>query len=516
MILSNPDRFGASLEEISAGLQSVFEALDRFYRWLTGSLQTFSKQKLSNAAPNAGKRPDAEPALYGWCSERVYERGRIHSWVTANAIEFLVDFRRLNQERINSLLRAEFVSHNPNELLRLSEIEPTDLGNLDTEGKKPPTTLRLLELLQDHKALELAEGPWLPGKPPRPSISFWSGMLYGPPGASKTVLAKAIAGELRWPLISLSPSDFLARGDQQIESRAQEIFYSLSAGSRLVYFFDEIDELIRDRRQKEERSVFSFLTPSFLTKIQDLHDEAKHNEFIFLFGTNYFDRIDSAAKRSGRIDHRFPVVYPDRCSRGFIIIQHLTKALAQEGKDITEQFQVLHDILETIQRELKTIFPHANEPFMDTFATFTGFLSYPNINELTKRFAQLLKSGRRNDFNELKMIIKDLGEIDHAQSERYKPEIKLSDYAERLEALEEIKQVGALIPDKPFPLTASQEISVPRDKISQRERHVDELLKATKDPKFSADLKKALNPNSGNRRQDKRSKSRPSNSRPIR
>jgi hypothetical protein len=318
VVLRSPDRFGASLEAVTEGFQPIFAALDRFFEWLSSSIQSFP-------VPPALNPRRSEPHLYGWCSDRLYEPGRIHSWATAAAIEFLVEFRQLLQERINSLLRAEFLSHHPTELKPLAEVEPTDLGN----RKNDPVVSRLALLLREHETLQLAEGPWMQAAPPKTEISFWSGILYGPPGTSKTFLAKATAGELDWPLISLSPSDFLARGEQHIESRAQEIFSSLSAGSRLVYFFDEIDELIRDRRQMDaaERSVFSFLTPSFLTKLQDFRDQAKTKEFMFLIGTNYFERIDSAARRTGRIDQTFPIVYPDLESRAYMILQFLMKRL---------------------------------------------------------------------------------------------------------------------------------------------------------------------------------------------
>jgi ATPase family associated with various cellular activities (AAA) len=438
-IVRNPEGFGASREEVSAGLQPVYNALNRFFRWLSSSVQSVPVP-LAMIDPAAADPSRREPPLYGWCSDRVFEPGTIHSWITADAIEFLVNYRQLLQEHINELLRSKFLSHHPAELLPpLSEISPTDLRKSRT--KEPVVAGRLLELLQAHKSLELAEGPWLPTKPDRPPISFYSALLYGPPGSSKTFMAKAIAGELRWPLISLSPADFLAHGEQHAEAQAEAIFTALSAGSRLVYFFDEIDELIRDRNQttREDRNVFTFLTPSFLTKLQDLHDAAKQHEFIFLLGTNYIDHIDSAAKRSGRVDEQLPIVYPDEDSRAYITLDKLIDKLG---------FEQIGKGLDTLRQS-----KYKDERSGDIIALtaeFTGFLSYPKLQEIIDELVEIFRS--TDDNRRIEQFVTYLREInEQSRRARFKPEVRLADYSGRPESIGEIEMIIPSIPGRPFP-----------------------------------------------------------------
>jgi ATPase family associated with various cellular activities (AAA) len=479
-VLHNPERYGVSLEDCSAKLHTIYLTLDRFFLWLSASLQSIRPPAPFDASspaadpadaaraavPRPGHKPPVDPPLYGWCSDRVVEDGRIHSWVTASAIEFLVEFRRLAQERINLLLRTEFISYHPEELKILSDVSPTDLGEIDAVARndiaspvldeRGPAILQLMPLLQGHKLLELKEGPWLP-KEPRHDISFWSGIFYGPPGTSKTLMTQAIAGELKWPLISLSPSDFLTKGADNIEARASEIFSALGSGSRLVYLFDEIDELIRDRRQagEEQRNAFSFLTPSFLTKLQDFRKAAKNKEFIFILATNYYDRIDAAAKRSGRIDRNFLIVYPDRESRASLILQHLVDLL--DPKDpkgrIETKFETVSAYLKAVEHAIDTEYkPTLSDkfPFADICATFTGSLSYQKLQDLFK--ARLRKP--TNGLTEsaiLNELIKELFKISEGKSTAFKPEMELTHYALRPEAGEEISKVAAVYPRHPFP-----------------------------------------------------------------
>ncbi len=423
MLLNNPERFGASREEVALALEPVFGAVDRFFRWLAGSIQSFPKPPALRA-PGPGTR---RQQLYGWCSERAHEPGRIHSWLAAVAIEFLVGFREIQQLRINSMLRDKFVSHLPSDKNRLLELEPTDLEALEDVEARQPVTGRLLDLLEPHKLLQLSEGPWLPDPMEDPRISFWSTILYGPPGGSKTTLAKAIAAELGWPLISLSPADFLARGDQGIEARSQEIFEALTAGSRIVYFFDEIDELIRDRTDTStaERSVFSFLTPSFLTKLQDFRDAAKKNEFIFIIGTNYFERINSAAKRSGRIDDSFLVIYPDLPARAHLLLNHVLPR-SNGLPDYTQEKLTLR--LREWNAKLKSeVSANSDIRFLDMFAEFSGLLSYSNLRQLNGR----LREAIRNGDPDLPGMRVEMRRVRQCQHDRFKSEINLADYATR-------------------------------------------------------------------------------------
>ena len=98
-----------------------------------------------------------------------------------------------------------------------------------------------------------------------------------------------MAKALGWPLVELSPSHFIKKGLDFIESTSREIFNDLYNLHHAVVFFDECDELFRNRSESGEttssRTILNFLTASMLPKLQDLHDK---QNIIFVLGTNYY------------------------------------------------------------------------------------------------------------------------------------------------------------------------------------------------------------------------------------
>ena len=76
-----------------------------------------------------------------------------------------------------------------------------------------------------------------------------SALLFGPPGTSKTSLAKAVAKRLGWPFVELSPSDFLKSGLPGIYDRVNEVFDDLMDLFGVVILFDEMDALVQSREE---------------------------------------------------------------------------------------------------------------------------------------------------------------------------------------------------------------------------------------------------------------------------
>jgi SpoVK/Ycf46/Vps4 family AAA+-type ATPase len=125
-----------------------------------------------------------------------------------------------------------------------------------------------------------------------------SAILFGPPGTSKTTLARAVAGQLGWRFVELHSSHFVAEGLSNVQKVADQIFDSLMQVDHAVVLFDEVDELVRVRAEGTDQ-FGRFLTTSMLPRLAELW---KRGKIIYFVNTNYIQYFDSAITRSERFD----------------------------------------------------------------------------------------------------------------------------------------------------------------------------------------------------------------------
>jgi len=227
----------------------------------------------------------------GWHTENAYESGKIHLWDTALVVRFFLDYQEALEDEVNSeiIRTSKFTVHEWKTLpSTLDEMVPFDFGDSQVQKRSSVT--------------EVLKAEFVEGRKPDGERKKYSLLLYGPPGVSKTTTAQAIAKQLQWDLVYLSPSDFITRGEAGIEEQTKLIFRALMALRDYVIVFDEIDRMVLDRESTaygKQGDMFQFMTPGMLTKLNELR---KQKRCIFVIATNFAEKIDRAIKREGRID----------------------------------------------------------------------------------------------------------------------------------------------------------------------------------------------------------------------
>lgn len=76
-------------------------------------------------------------------------------------------------------------------------------------------------------------------------------LLYGPPGCSKTMIAKALATESGLNFIAVKGPELFSKYVGDTEKAIREIFRKARLSSPSIIFFDEIDAMATQRGNEE-------------------------------------------------------------------------------------------------------------------------------------------------------------------------------------------------------------------------------------------------------------------------
>ena len=196
-------------------------------------------------------------------------------------------------------------------------------------------------------------------------------LLFGPPGAGKTLLAKAIAAKSKMNFIAIKGPELLSKWVGDSEKQVREAFRKARQSAPAIIFFDEIDALVQKRGQQSGGSrVGESVLSQILTEMDGI-EELK--DVIVLAASNRPDMLDPAILRPGRLEKHIYIPAPDLNAREAILSQYIAdiKDLLEPSVSIPDiaarmQYYVGADI-QAFVRELKLIileeiFSRVHEP----------------------------------------------------------------------------------------------------------------------------------------------------------
>ncbi|KAI8149913.1 P-loop containing nucleoside triphosphate hydrolase protein [Fennellomyces sp. T-0311] len=158
-------------------------------------------------------------------------------------------------------------------------------------------------------------------------------LLYGPPGCSKTLMAKALATEAGSNFIAVKGPELFSKWVGESEKAVREVFRKARAASPSIVFFDEIDALTVKRGGDGGASVADRVLSQLLNELDGI--EPLVNVTV-VAATNRPDIIDDALLRPGRIDRILYVGPPDLDSRREIFRIQLSKMACDKDVDLDE------------------------------------------------------------------------------------------------------------------------------------------------------------------------------------
>ena len=161
-------------------------------------------------------------------------------------------------------------------------------------------------------------------------------LLYGRPGCGKTMIARAVANEVKAEFTEVRAAEVLDRYIGVAEGRIAEIFEHARANRPHVLFFDEVEALAQ-RRQFDSGYKVNTVVSVLLTEM-----DSDRNEGILMLGaTNLPWSLDSAFRRPGRFDRTLFVPPPDKVAREFILKRLL------EGRHVSDLLDMENLVVRT-------------------------------------------------------------------------------------------------------------------------------------------------------------------------
>ncbi|XP_002166795.3 ATPase family gene 2 protein homolog A [Hydra vulgaris] len=141
-------------------------------------------------------------------------------------------------------------------------------------------------------------------------------LMYGPPGCSKTLMAKALATESGLNFISIKGPELFNKYLGESEKAVREVFRKARNAAPSIIFFDEIDALSIQRSSNSNSVVGDRVLAQILTELDGVESL---DGVVIVAATNRPDVIDPALLRPGRIDRLIYVPLPNSESRREIL-----------------------------------------------------------------------------------------------------------------------------------------------------------------------------------------------------
>ncbi|KAG2128696.1 P-loop containing nucleoside triphosphate hydrolase protein [Suillus clintonianus] len=159
-------------------------------------------------------------------------------------------------------------------------------------------------------------------------------LLFGPPGCSKTVLARACATESGVNFVAVKGPELLNKYVGESERAVRDIFSKARAASPSIIFFDEIDALGTSRSSDSDSGNASSHEGVLTSLLNEMDGVQELVGVTIIAATNRPDVIDSALMRPGRLDRILYVGPPDHDGREEILRIRTRKMSVEPGLDL--------------------------------------------------------------------------------------------------------------------------------------------------------------------------------------
>ena len=155
-------------------------------------------------------------------------------------------------------------------------------------------------------------------------------LFYGPPGCGKTYIARKLAEELGWSFQYCRPSDVASPYIHDTVSKIRAVFSTAIEKAPSIVFIDEFEAFVPARSELGGHQHYKAEEVNeFLANLEGC---AERNVLV-VAATNEPEKIDPAARRSGRFDKLILVPPPDAEARRAMLEFHTSDRPVEASLD---------------------------------------------------------------------------------------------------------------------------------------------------------------------------------------
>jgi transitional endoplasmic reticulum ATPase len=143
-------------------------------------------------------------------------------------------------------------------------------------------------------------------------------LLYGSPGSGKTLIARAVASEVKAHFIHVNGPEIIHKFYGESEAKLREIFEEAQRRAPTVIFLDELDA-IAPKRYDVTGEVEKRVVAQLLASMDGL---VARGQVVVIAATNLPEAVDPALRRPGRFDREIAVSVPNLAGRLRILQIH--------------------------------------------------------------------------------------------------------------------------------------------------------------------------------------------------
>lgn len=161
-------------------------------------------------------------------------------------------------------------------------------------------------------------------------------LLYGPPGCSKTMMAKAVATETEMNFVSIKGPELFSKYVGDSEKAVRDVFRKARTAAPCVIFFDEIDAIGASREGEGAGGVAARVLAQLLAEMDGVSAAGARRHVVVLAATNRPHVLDAALMRPGRFDRLVHVPLPDAAAREAVFRGQLARMKVADAPEFSE------------------------------------------------------------------------------------------------------------------------------------------------------------------------------------